>query len=154
MKIKKNPVGAPRTVSPPPQDMIKLGQEMIDWVKKNPDALHLSCWYSIHKGYTDKEWDTMTNRSEFVSYYERALKIIGHKYLDGTVNPSIAQRWQRIYYKDLRRSEDQDMKDKIEMESKNKTDIPPLTNIIELENENMSLRAQLAKLEERVKKEA
>lgn len=144
--IKKNPVGKPRTVSPQPDDLIALGEEMIDWVKKHPEALHLSCWYCIHKSFTEKQWETMQDRPEFVPYYQKALKIIGHKYLDGTVNPSISQRWQRVYYKDLKKSEDQDMRDKIELEAKSKTDVPILTNVVELENELMLLRAENAKL--------
>ena len=50
-------------------------------------------------------------RAEFVPYYERAIKMVGMKYLDKTSNvrEGISQRWQRVYFKDLRKSEDQDL---------------------------------------------
>ncbi len=43
------PAGRPRKTSLPPADMVALGKEMIQWIKDNPKALHLSAWYSIEK---------------------------------------------------------------------------------------------------------
>lgn len=102
------PAGRPRKVSLPPKEMIALGKEMIEWVKKNK-PLHLSQWYCIEKGYTDSEWDTMHVCPEFFPYYEQALKMVGIQYLakDSNVSDSIKQRWQRVYFKDLRREEDE-----------------------------------------------
>ena len=117
MPKKKNPVGAPRTVSPPKEDMIKLGKEMVAWVKANePDVFHLSQWYTIEKMFTYNQWKGFLQFKEFLPYYEIALKIVGKKYIDGTVNPAIAQRWQRSYFKDLREEEDQDVQDKLDRE--------------------------------------
>lgn len=101
--------GRPRTVSFSPDEMIVLGEEMIKWVKEN-DPLHLSAWYSIEKGFMDSEWDTMIKRPEFVPYYEQSLKIVGQKYLhkDSKVREGISQRWQRMYFPDLRKMEDAD----------------------------------------------
>lgn len=104
------PAGRPRTVSLPPEQMIELGEEMINFlIEDKDDILHLSEWYCIEKGYTDNEWDTMNKRPEFVPYYEKALKIIGKKYLSKTSNvrDGISQRWQRVYFKDLKREEDE-----------------------------------------------
>lgn len=99
------PVGRPRTITLSKAQMIALGEEMIKWVKKN-QPLHLSEWYTIEKGYTYSEWKTMHVAPEFFPYYEQALKIVGKSYLNGNVNHSIAQRWQRVYFKDLREEED------------------------------------------------
>lgn len=109
------PAGRPRTVSLPPDQMIELGEEMIAWVKEN-DPLHLSEFYCIHKGYTDKEWDTMHVAEEFFPYYEQALKIIGRKYLDknSNIRDGISHRWLGIYFKDLRRKEMEDVTHKAE----------------------------------------
>jgi|GEM_PF-1067868 len=104
------PAGRPRTVSLPPDEMIKLAEEMIKFVVEDKnDILHLSEWYCIEKGYTDAEWDTMHVAPEFFPYYEKALKIIGKKYLSKTssVRDGISQRWQRVYFKDLKREEDE-----------------------------------------------
>ena len=109
---KKNPVGAPRTVSFSPKEMIALGEEMIDWVKKNPAILHLSEWYTIEKRFTYNQWKTFIQCKEFFPYYEQALKIVGRKYLDksSNVRDSISHRWLRIYFGDLRQTEDEDAK--------------------------------------------
>lgn len=105
---KKNPVGAPRTVSPSKEDVISLGEEMIQWVTKN-QPIHLSKWYSLEKHYTDKYWDTLTKLEQFLPYYDQALKIVGYKYLekDSPIEPSLKQRWQRVYFKDIKAMEDE-----------------------------------------------
>jgi hypothetical protein len=105
------PGGRPRTVSFDEKKMIFLGKEMVEFVRRNQSTiLHLSEWYTIHKGFTYKQWETFIQREEFIPYYETALKIVGLKYVDKTSNvrDSIANRWQRIYFKDLRKREDED----------------------------------------------
>lgn len=107
--------GAPRTVCPPPEDMIALGKEMVQWIKDHPQTLHLSQWYSFEKFITDKTWDTMRKKEEFIHYYEVALKMIGMNYLDkdSKVRDGISQRWQRVYFKDLKRQEDEDAQEEL-----------------------------------------
>lgn len=99
--------GKPRTVSLSPDEMVKLGEEMIQWVQEN-QPVHLSQFYTIHKGYTEKEWNTMRQAPEFLQHYEKALKMIGIQYLlkDSNISDSIKHRWQRIYFGDLRQEED------------------------------------------------
>ena len=102
--------GRPRTVSFTPDEMIELGEEMVEWVTLN-DPLHLSQWYTIHKGFMYREWKTFIQKKEFLPYYEIALKIVGIKYLDGEskrVKEGISQRWQRTYFRDLVEREDED----------------------------------------------
>lgn len=108
------PAGRPRTVSLPPDEMIKLGEDMIQWVKDN-DPVHLCEFYCIEKGYTDDEWDTMHVCPEFFPYYVKALKIIGMKYLreDTGIEPRIKDRWLRHYFRDLRKQEDKDKDDDV-----------------------------------------
>ena len=101
--------GRPRTVSLPPDEMILLGEEMILWVKLN-NPFHLSEWYTIEKMFTYKQWDTMSKLPEFLPYYEKAIKMVARNYLNGNVNASIAQRFLRIYFKDVKDQEDEDAK--------------------------------------------
>jgi hypothetical protein len=72
--------------------------------------LHLSEWYTIEKGYTYNEWKNFIQKEEFLPYYEQALKIVGLKYVDKNTNvrDGISQRWQRVYFKDLKEQEDED----------------------------------------------
>ena len=116
--------GRPRTTSFSPEEMIELGEEMIEWVLEH-NPLHLSAWYSIHKCFTNKQWDAFQQVPEFLPYYERALHIVGQNYIDksSNVRDGISQRWQRVYFKDLKRQEDQDLDDAAKRASKeNATD--------------------------------
>jgi hypothetical protein len=105
------PAGRPRTVTPQPEEMIKLGEEMLEWIRINK-PLHLSEWYSGEMFITSKVWDTMQVAPEFFPYYEKALRMIGKQYLDKTskVRDSISHRWLRVYFKDLKREEDETAK--------------------------------------------
>ena len=76
------PAGRPRTTSFSEDEMIELGIEMVDFVRKNKKTiLHLSEWYTIEKGFTYNEWKTFIQKPEFLPYYEQALKIVGLKYV-------------------------------------------------------------------------
>ncbi len=104
----------PREFSYPPEKMIQLGKEMVAYVKANKKTmLHLCEWYTIEKGYTYNEWKNFIQRAEFIPYYQQALKIVGLKYVDknSNVRDGIAQRWQRVYFGDLKEQEDRDSDD-------------------------------------------
>ena len=157
--VSKNKVGKPRTVSLPPDEMIKLGQEMVKWVKEN-NPLHLSAWYAIEKDYLESEWETMIRRQEFVGYYEKCLKIIGQKYLDSdsNVREGASQRWQRIYFKDLKRHEDEKAdrehqlkKDLIDYQSQkeNAKVVSPYASEQDMAHEIMMLKDALRKEQEK-----
>lgn len=103
-------MGRPRTVSLPPDEMIALGKEMVEWVKINK-PIHLSIWYTQEKDFTDEQWDTFRKCPYFFHYYTKALKLVGYSYLDkdSNVDVRLKDRWQRVYFKDLRDSEDADL---------------------------------------------
>ena len=104
-------VGRPRVTSFSEEEMIALGKEMVAYVKANQKTiLHLCEWYTIEKGFIYAEWKTFIQKPEFLPYYEQALKIVGLKYVskNSNVRDSISQRWQRIYFGDLREGEDAD----------------------------------------------
>jgi len=105
------PAGRPRTSIPSPEEMIKLGEQMIEWIKINK-PLHLSEWHSGEMFITSKVWECMQVAPEFFPYYEKALKMIGKQYLDKTskVRDSISHRWLRVYFKDLKKEEDETAK--------------------------------------------
>lgn len=101
----------PRSMSFSQEEMIELGKEMVEYVTENKKTiLHLSQWYTIEKGFTYNEWKTFIQKEEFLPYYEQALKIVGMKYIDknSNVRDGISNRWQRIYFGDLREGEDID----------------------------------------------
>ena len=100
--------GCPRTVSPPPEEVVVLGREMVEWVLLNK-PIHLSQWYSGYKQILYKDWKALIQLKEFLPYYEQALGVIGLNYLakNSEVEPNLKQRWLRVYFKDLREEEDE-----------------------------------------------
>lgn len=148
-----HPGGRPRTTSLPPEEMIKLGEEMIKWVLEN-DPIHLSQWYCIEKNFTDNEWEAYQQLPEFHPYYKKALKLVGYKYLqkNSDIEPSLKQRWQRVYFKDLRQSEDLDLDQAAERAKAIQKDIPPNDEKISKENEKMTENYRLRQEIEELKK--
>jgi hypothetical protein len=104
MNIQKRPVGAPRTLSPPPEDMIVFGEEMIEWIKSNK-PLHIKEFYARYKGLSRNTWQGLIKLKEFVGYYELGLDLISTNYIDGTINPSISHRFIRHYFKEIKEEE-------------------------------------------------
>jgi hypothetical protein len=115
--------GRPRTQIPTPEEMIKLGEEMVQWVEIHR-PLHLTQWWKIEKFITSKVWECMQVAPEFFPYYEKALSIIGLQYLDkeSRIRDGISQRWQRVYFKDLRDQEDADARFQASLKSEVVTD--------------------------------
>lgn len=109
--------GRPRTTSLSHDEMIELGKEMVNWVSINK-PLHLSKWYTVEKGYLYEEWKAMIQIKEFLPYYETSMRIIGEQYLDknSNVREGVSQRWQRVYFKDLKEEEDEKEDRKMEKE--------------------------------------
>ena len=95
----------PRSITPESKDLIALGKEMVEWVKKNK-PIHIKEFYCIHKMILFKDWDAYTQKTEFLPYYETAMGLVSLNYINGTINPSIAQRFIRVYFKDVRLEED------------------------------------------------
>ncbi len=115
----KRPAHRPRVITPPPEDVVSLGKEMVEWIEIN-DPYHLSEWYTIEKGFTYNQWKQFLKCEEFGPYYEIALKMVGKGYLNGKVDKSISQRWQRVYFKDLREEENDTMLEKLTAELETK----------------------------------
>ncbi len=112
----KNKRGAPRTVTPEPDELIKLGQEMVAWVKEH-NPLHLNMWFSVEKGILWETFKAYIQKPEFLPYYEQARALVAKNYMNGTVNPSIAHRFIRIYCKDVKEEENE----QLELQHKLKT---------------------------------
>ena len=114
------PAGRPRTISFSPKEMEALGKEMLEWITIN-QPIHLSQWYTIHKHFTYNEWKSFLQLKEFLPYYEVALKMVGMKYLDGTVDKSISQRFLRVYFKDLKEEENETLEFQSKLKSQEVT---------------------------------
>lgn len=104
--------GRPRTSSPEKKELIELGKDLVAWAseqtdKEKPLRARFCDWYT-DRGYIRKQWEDFRIKPEFSWYYERARTLLGRRYIDGTVNQSIAHRYLRIYDPELRDSENDD----------------------------------------------
>lgn len=144
-----HPGGRPRTTSFSPEEMIKLGEEMVAWVKKN-NPIHLSQWYTCEKHFIYKQWKSFIQREEFIPYYEEALRYTGIKYLNGTIDKGISNRFLAIYYQDLKEHEREEVEHKATCAAKeNQNLLAPLQAAIDIQHENMLLKAEIQALKDK-----
>ena len=96
-----------RLIAPSDEILEELGKEMIQWCHADPERhLFFAQFYTTH-GIIRKEWKVYILNPTFLPYYEEAQGILAERYIDGTVNPSIAHRFIRLYHHDVREDEDE-----------------------------------------------
>lgn len=105
------PAGRPRTSIPEKEELIELGKDLLEWAstKKKGELRARWCeWYACKHFFLRKQWKRMVDTEEFRPYYEAAQPYLAEKWIDGTINQSIAHRYLRIYDPDLKENEDID----------------------------------------------
>lgn len=105
-------LGRPRTSSPQDDELILLGQDLVAWAsekskKGEPLRVRFCDWYT-DQGFVRKQWEDFRDKPAFSWYYEKARALMAGRYVDGTVNQSIAHRYLRIYDPELRDEENID----------------------------------------------
>lgn len=105
------PAGRPRESIPEKAELIKLGEDLLAWASEKKKG-ELRCrwceWYSRKHFFIRKQWKRMVDTEEFRPYYEAAQTFLAEKWIDGTINQSIAHRYLRIYDPELKENEDVD----------------------------------------------
>lgn len=157
--------GRPRSAIPEKEELIELGKDLVKWASENttkedPIRVRYCDWYT-EQGFVQKQWEHMREKKEFQWYYEKARSLLGLRYVNGTVNQSIAHRYLRIYDAELRDSEDFDVKEKeardlkikltlIEHQAKQEQAklVSPYEDIHDLKHELMMLKDENRKLKE------
>lgn len=106
------PAGRPRSAIPEKDELIELGKDLVSWAsaqqKKGESIRVRFCDWYTDKGFIRKQWEHMREKGEFQWYYEKARSLMALRYVDGTVNQSIAHRYLRMYDPELRDDEDTD----------------------------------------------
>lgn len=99
----------PRTSVPEHDELVELGKDLVEWATEKTKELRCRyCqWYSGKHGFLAKQWDHMLEKPEFRGYYEQAQLALAQRFLDGSVNPSIAHRFLRIYCPDVKLDENE-----------------------------------------------
>ncbi len=116
------PGGRPRSAIPEKEELIQLGEELVKWAstqnkKGEPIRVRFCDWYT-DQGFIRKQWEHMREKPEFQWYYEKARSLMALRYVDGTVNQSIAHRYLRMYDPELRDNEDKDSDAEVERKVK------------------------------------
>ena len=104
------PAGRPRTSIPEKQELIELGKDLLEWASTKVKG-ELRCrwceWYAKKHFFIRAQWKHMIEKPEFRPYYEAAQPYLADRFIDGTINASIAHRYLRMYDPELRADEDQ-----------------------------------------------
>ncbi len=105
------PAGRPRECIPEKEEMIQLGEDLVKWASEKKKG-ELRCrwceWYACKHFFIRKQWKRMLDTPEFRPYYEAAQPYLAEKWIDGTINQSIAHRYLRIYDPELKEHENED----------------------------------------------
>jgi hypothetical protein len=105
------PGGKPRTRTRSKEEVIKLGEDLVRWATEETDEFRSRfCeWYTLEHDIIRDEWEAMLKLKEFRVYYEKARAALGKRYIDGTINPSIAHRLMWHYVPESREQEKEKM---------------------------------------------
>lgn len=137
------PGGRPRTSIPEKEELIKLGEDLLAWASEKKKG-ELRCrwceWYACKHFFIRKQWKRMLDTEEFRPYYEAAQPYLAEKWIDGTINQSIAHRYLRIYDPELKEHEDID------------SDIEAARKALALKSETKALEEETLKVLEEVQR--
>lgn len=104
--------GAPRTVSPPPEECIRLGEDLVKWATESTKEWRclFQQWYSLKQGILRREWKLLIQIEEFRPYYEKAQAALAVKCVNGTMKDGFGLRYIRLYDRDLVEEENEKAK--------------------------------------------
>ncbi len=104
--------GRPRTVSPEPEECIKLGEELLEWLTEPTEEFRVlfGQFWALKKRMLRKEWKKLIEIPEFRPYYEACQQILAVKCLDGTLKEGQGNRYLRLYDRDLIEAENEQAK--------------------------------------------
>jgi hypothetical protein len=154
------PAGRPRIISLPPNETIKLGQELVIWATEKTSEIRTSfCFfYNLKKGITYKEWKELKQKQEFRPYYEKARAALAQKLHSQALEKGLSHRYIRMYDQEMAENENQDKQDDLDREleqkkrlidhqaSKENKNISPIQDQIDQRHEIMMLKSEITRL--------
>lgn len=105
--------GRLRTVSPPDDELIKLGEELVAWasVETKPPRIRMAQFYSEEKQILRKDWKSMVQAPVFLPYYEKAQSLLAARVVNTDVlDKSYGNRYIRLYDRELVEEENDTMR--------------------------------------------
>tara|TARA_R110002126_G_scaffold963_3_gene5725 strand:- start:239 stop:649 length:411 start_codon:yes stop_codon:yes gene_type:complete len=117
--------GAPRKVSPSPEECVKLGEELVKWAleedKKNPHIIFQQ-FYSIIKRIPRRSWKAIVQIPEFLPYYEEAQAALAIRCMNGGMEKSFGHRYIRLYDNEIKNEENDLLRLKAKLAREQKED--------------------------------
>lgn len=121
----KKKLGRPRTLLPKDDEEIhRLGEELVAWAVDNPkkEKYHLTQWFLMEKMFSPNLFHVLEHNEIFIPYLKIAKAHLSFQYVNGTINPSIAHRFMRLYFDDVKKDENDLIAYKAEVARKNQED--------------------------------
>ena len=122
----------PRTASPEDDELIVIGENLVKWAKGEDlqpgEKRWRYCEWYLEQGLVRSQWEKMIEKPAFRWYYEQAQGLLAKNYIDGSVNPSIAHRFIRIYCPDVK--DEENAKTKYDAEISSQHNVVPVSDAI------------------------
>lgn len=98
-----HPGGAPRIVTPPKEECIKLGEDLVQWATEETDDIRtsFSFWYSLKHSIIYEEWKLLKIKPEFKPYYEKARAALASKLHKQQLEKGLSHRYIGMYDREL-----------------------------------------------------
>lgn len=108
-----NTGGRPRYTSPSPEEVIKLGEDLVQWATEPTSEKRTawSFWYCLKHGMIQTQFKALKNLEEFKPYYEIARSAMAQKIHNEELEKGMAHRYVRMYDRELAEEEDQTKRD-------------------------------------------
>jgi hypothetical protein len=150
----QNALGSTTNGRPSKYDLIKEAKDLEEWSAK-PDSTSMY-QFTNDKDYLHDELDDFADRCPvFALAFKKAKERVGQRREEycnaGTMNYGVWNRSQAIYHSKLHKFERAEKAYDVEIKTKAEAaSMPPQDAIIEKDNENMALKAQLAELKAQI----
>jgi hypothetical protein len=113
----------------PDSELDNLGTELLDWLEKEgKDKSYFVYWYFDIKGMSRKDWNHLTKREGFRSYYEIARQKMSHNMMNGDLDKGFTHRYLGIYDDELRAHEKEIKVEEAAINSKEQNDFMELAS--------------------------
>ncbi len=106
------PAGAPRITTPPKEECIELGKDLVKWATEETNEIRtsFSFWYALKHSIIYEEWKLLKQKKEFRPYYEKARAALASKLHKQQLEKGLSHRYIGMYDRELTEHENDQAK--------------------------------------------
>jgi regulator of sigma D len=95
--------GAPRIITPPLEECVKLGKDLVQWATEESDDIRtsFSFWYALKHDLIYEQWKLLKIKPEFKPYYEKARAALALKLHRQQLEKGLSHRYISMYDREL-----------------------------------------------------